>query len=101
MFLFLISVIFFFSQVLTPSGKYAIVKYIHIDVMCHVKLAFTGGRSEAKEEHLMRVCGLAVVRKEPRSSEAKVIRVENVGLDSQLNLLFAQTHTELTFYPLA
>lgn len=86
---------------LTPSGQYAIVKYIHIDVMCHVKLAFTGGGSEGKEEHLMRVYGLAVVRKEPRSSEAKVIRVENVGLDSQLNLLFAQMHTELTFYPTA
>lgn len=48
----------------------------------------------------MRVCGVAVVRKEPNANEAKVLRVENVGLDSQLNLLFARNQTELTFFPL-
>lgn len=47
----------------------------------------------------MRVYGLAVVRKEPNQNQAHVIRVENVGLDSQLNVLFTQTHTGLTFYP--
>lgn len=85
---------------MTPSGKYAIVKYIHINVTCHVKLAIIGGRSDDSEYHLMHVYGLAVVRKEPNSNTARVIRVENVGLDSQLNLLFARTHTELTFHPM-
>lgn len=51
------------------------------------------------DESLMRVSGLAMVRKEPRAYEAHVIRVENVGLDSQLLILFTQTQTELTFVP--
>lgn len=85
---------------MTTSGKIAIVKYIHINVMCHIRLSKYGGGSTENEEHLMGVYGLAVVRKEPHSNHSKVIRVENVGLDSQLNLLFAQTHTELTFVPI-
>lgn len=85
---------------MTPSGRCAIVKYVHVDVMCHVKLGFTGGGSTDKEEYLLRVYGLAVVRKEPGSNEAQVVRVGNIALDSQLNILFARTHTELTFEPL-
>lgn len=85
-------------QIKTPTG-YAIQKYIHIDVICHIRLARTGGASTENDESLMRVSGLAVVRKEPRASEAQVIRVENVGLDSQLLILFTQTQTELTFVP--
>lgn len=87
-------------KVMTASGRVAIVKYIHINVTCHVRLRQTGGGSEHKEQHLMRVYGLAIVRKEPNSNVAKVVRVENVGLDSQLNILFARTQTELTFHPL-
>ncbi|KAB0792086.1 hypothetical protein PPYR_14047 [Photinus pyralis] len=88
------------ERVPTHSGKCAIIKYIHINVTCHVKLANTGGRSPERDEYLMRVYGLAVVRKDPNTSIAYVERVENVGLDSQLNILFACTHTELVFYPL-
>jgi len=88
------------EKVLTPSGKYAIVKYIHINVTCVVKLAIIGGRSNDSEESLMRVYGLAIVRKEPNSNTAKVECVENIALDSQLNVLFANTHTELTFWPM-
>lgn len=84
---------------MTSSGKYAIEKHVLIDVMCHIKIEIPGGGSTANDEHLMRVCGLAVVRKEPNRNEAHVIRVENVGLDSQLNVLFAQTRLELTFLP--
>ncbi|KAK4872871.1 hypothetical protein RN001_014900 [Aquatica leii] len=87
-------------KVATVSGKCAIIKYIHINVTCHVKLASTGGKSSEKDEYLMRVYGLAVVRKDPNSAKARVLRVENVGLDSQLNILFAGTHTELVFHPL-
>uniref|UniRef100_V5G735 Uncharacterized protein n=1 Tax=Anoplophora glabripennis TaxID=217634 RepID=V5G735_ANOGL len=86
------------EKIKTPSG-YAVQKYIHIDVICHIRLARTGGASTENDESLMRVSGLAVVRKEPRASEAQVIRVENVGLDSQLLILFTQTQTELTFVP--
>ncbi|XP_044269859.1 uncharacterized protein LOC123014691 [Tribolium madens] len=87
------------EKIKTQSGKYAIEKYVHIDVMCHIAIAIPGGGCVENTETLMRVYGLAVVRKEPNRNEAHVIRVENVGLDSQLNVLFAQTHTELTFYP--
>lgn len=84
---------------MTPSGKFAIIKYIHIDVMCHIKLAITGGGTADSEEHFMRVYGLSVVRKEPKSNNSRVMRVDNVALDSQLNLLFANNHAELTFLP--
>lgn len=86
-------------KVKTESGKFAIEKYVHIDVMCHIAIAIPGGGCNETSESLMRVYGLAVVRKEPNRNQAHVIRVENVGLDSQLNVLFAQTHTELTFCP--
>lgn len=68
--------------------------------MCHVKMAFTGGGSADNEEHLMRIYGLAVVRKEPNSNKAYVVRVDNVALDSQLSLLFVRTQAELTFIPI-
>ncbi|KAG5876887.1 hypothetical protein JTB14_003211 [Gonioctena quinquepunctata] len=86
------------EKINTAKGM-AIQKYIHIDVMCRIRLARIGGASTENDECIMRVSGMAVVRKEPRASEARVIRVENVGLDSQLRLLFAYTHTELTFMP--
>ncbi|KAG7308601.1 hypothetical protein JYU34_005820 [Plutella xylostella] len=78
----------------------AVDKYIHVDVTCHVKLATTGGGSVDSEVHLMRVSGVALVRKEPTNSTARLVKVFNVGLDSQLNLLFAHSQTELTFHPI-
>lgn len=81
------------------DNKWAIQKYIHINVTCVVKLAIIGGSSNESEENLMRVYGLAVVRKEPNNDTAQVVRVDNIAFDSQLNILFANTHTELTFYP--
>ncbi|XP_053609377.1 uncharacterized protein LOC128674664 isoform X1 [Plodia interpunctella] len=78
----------------------AVEKYVHVDVTCHVKLATTGGGTVDSEVHLMKVSGVALVRKEPDSSVAKLVKVFNVGLDSQLNLLFAHSQTELTFHPL-
>lgn len=87
-------------QIDLGNKKHAVVKYIHVDVTCHIRLATTGGGAVDNEDHLMRVYGLAVVRKNPGQNEAKIVRLENVGLDSQLNLLFARTHTELEFRPL-
>lgn len=84
-----------------PGKKGKVVeKYIHVDVTCHVKLATTGGGSVDSEVHLMKVSGVALVRKEPGQAVAKLVKVFNVGLDSQLNLLFAHSQTELTFHPL-
>ncbi|XP_063383919.1 uncharacterized protein LOC134670158 isoform X2 [Cydia fagiglandana] len=80
-------------------GK-AVEKYIHVDVTCHVKLATTGGGSVDSEVHLMKVSGVALVRKEPGQAVANLVKVYNVGLDSQLNLLFAHSQTELTFHPM-
>ncbi|XP_047511849.1 uncharacterized protein LOC125054161 isoform X1 [Pieris napi] len=80
-------------------GK-AVEKYIQVDVTCHVKLATTGGGSADSEVHLMKVSGVALVRKDPGQNVAKLVKVFNVGLDSQLNLLFAHSQTELTFHPL-
>ncbi|XP_018323655.1 uncharacterized protein LOC108735921 [Agrilus planipennis] len=85
------------ERVPSSCGKQcAIEKYIHVDVLCHVRMNITGSNGE---EHLLRVYGLAVVRKEPNSNKASVVRVESVGIDSQINVLFVQTHTELIFKP--
>ncbi|XP_057650884.1 uncharacterized protein LOC130890683 [Diorhabda carinulata] len=86
------------ERIKTPNGE-AVQKYIFIDVLCHIRLARTGGASTENEEHLMRVTGLAVVRKEPKASEANVIRIENIGFDSQLLILFARTYPDLTLVP--
>lgn len=88
-----------FVDVPGKKGK-AVEKYIHVDVTCHVKLATTGGGTVDSEVHLMKVSGVALVRKEPGQAVAKLVKVFNVGLDSQLNLLFAHSQTELTFHPL-
>lgn len=87
------------EKVKTENGQYTIIKYIHIDVMCHIRFNRTMGNTNENEENLMRVCGLAVVRKEPKSLDSKVVRVENIAFDSLLNLLFTHTDTELVFLP--
>ncbi|XP_071057399.1 uncharacterized protein [Onthophagus taurus] len=86
----------FMEKELTSTGKYSITKYIQIDVICHIKLECS---RLSENEQLLRVCGLAVVQKLPGNNQAKVLKVENVGLDSQLYLLFAHSQTELTFIP--
>lgn len=78
------------------NSKYAIVKYIHVNVICCIKFLI----DDRTEEALLGVYGLAVVRKEPNSSTAKIQRVENVAIDSQINILFAWNHTGITFEPL-
>ncbi|XP_038209950.1 uncharacterized protein LOC119830857 isoform X1 [Zerene cesonia] len=88
-----------YVEVPGQRGK-AVEKYIQVNVTCHVKLATTGGGSVDSEVHLMKVSGVALVRKDPGQSVAKLVKVYNVGLDSQLNLLFAHSQTELTFHPM-
>lgn len=95
----LINICFSLSfQIFTSKGV-TIEKHIHVDIICHLKLSRTGGGSTEDDELLMRVSGVAIVRKAPKTSEAHIIRIENIGLDSQLTLIFAQTQTDLIFFP--
>ncbi|XP_030756595.1 uncharacterized protein LOC115882563 [Sitophilus oryzae] len=87
------------EKVEVSPGQYAIVKHIHIDVICHIQLIRPGGGSSEEDCYLMRVSGVAIVRKQPKTNVARVREVYNIGLDSQLNILFAQTHTEIKFIP--
>ncbi|KAJ8974136.1 hypothetical protein NQ317_004502 [Molorchus minor] len=54
------------EKIQTAKGI-AVQKYVFIDVICHIRLARTGGASTENEEHLMRVSGTAVVRKGAQS----------------------------------
>lgn len=85
---------------LTGRSRFIVDKHIQVDVTCHMKLATTGGGLVDSEVHLMRVSGVALMRKRPEDSKARLIKVYNVGLDSQLNQLFVQSQTELVFNPL-
>ncbi|XP_077298327.1 uncharacterized protein LOC143919727 isoform X2 [Arctopsyche grandis] len=85
---------------LTGRSRFIVDKHIQVDVTCHMKLATTGGGLVDSEVHLMRVSGVALLRKRPEDSKARLIKVYNVGLDSQLNQLFVQSQTELVFNPL-
>ncbi|KAI5710592.1 hypothetical protein M8J76_015003 [Diaphorina citri] len=81
----------------------SIVKHIHVDVICQVVLEQVGdGGKQLKIEdiHRMRVAGTAILVKPPRAASAKLLRVENIGLDSLLNLLFLNQQSLLVFYPM-
>lgn len=54
---------------------------------------------ETPEPHIMRISGTAVVAKGPKDDEAKILRIDNIGLDSQLNILFSTQWDELVFSP--
>ena len=77
----------------TKQGS-RIIKYVDIDVTCHVTL----DPLNAKEK-VMRVTGTAVVTKNPKEKWARLDRIESIGLDSQINLLFIREHEELIFMP--
>lgn len=79
------------------------MKHIHVDVICQVVLEQVGdGGKQLKIEdiHRMRVAGTAILVKPPRAASAKLLRVENIGLDSLLNLLFLNQQSLLVFYPM-
>lgn len=77
----------------------SLVKYIHIDVTCHVTLD-CAHEERALDPQAMRVSGTAVVARSPGQSNAHLLRVENVGLDSQLNMVFVTQQAQLEFWPL-
>ncbi len=45
---------------------------------------------------VMRISGKAVLEKTNRDREARLLRIEDIGLDSQLNLLFLDEYDEHT-----
>ncbi|GLH03621.1 Protein of unknown function [Gryllus bimaculatus] len=81
-----------------PKGC-SVVKYIQVDVTCHVTMD-SAHDGKKLDTHTMRVSGTAVVVRHAGSSIANLQRVENVGLDSHLNLLFVSQHSSLEFRPL-
>ncbi|CAG9768047.1 unnamed protein product [Ceutorhynchus assimilis] len=87
------------EKIKTSSGLFAIEKHIHIDVICHIQLSRPGGASSELDSHLMRISGVAVVRKEHKSNHAEVIKVDNIGFDSELYVLFSQMHADIQFIP--
>lgn len=107
-FYFIFNIIFFNYYILKTNyfisqyeenGKKGIVKEIHVDLTCQVSLDTTGSEKEV-EPHTMRVSGTAIIAKAPGQSSARLLRVENIGLDSQLNILFATQWDQLVFIPL-
>nr|CAD7590117.1 unnamed protein product [Timema genevievae] len=83
------------QEVVSGMEGTTVTKYIYVDVTCHVTL-----KSQEDIVEAMRVSGTAVVVREPGQSKARLRRIENVGLASQLNLLFVNQQTVVVFYPL-
>jgi hypothetical protein len=75
-----------------PKG--GVVKCIRVDVTCHVQLY------GFDDTQAMRVSGHAIVQKKVGARVAELLRIENVGLDSQLNLLFVNQQTDVVFCPI-
>lgn len=82
-----------------PDGGTTVVKYIRTDVTCHITLD-TMNETRKPEPQVMRVSGTAVVSRGPTQSTAQLVRIENIGLSSQLNLLFVTQQAKLVFHPL-
>ncbi|XP_063239418.1 uncharacterized protein LOC134540543 [Bacillus rossius redtenbacheri] len=78
------------------EGRATAVKHILVDVTCHVRLR-TETREHAED---MRVSGTAVAERGPGQPCAVLRRVQDIGLDSQLNVLFLARQAELVFLPL-
>ena len=77
-----------------------ITKYVHVDLTCLVTIDLSEseqGMSRICEDRVMRISGKAVLQKLSSEQQAKVLRIEDIGLDSQLNLLFFAENTNLVF----
>ncbi|XP_065200264.1 uncharacterized protein LOC135831590 isoform X2 [Planococcus citri] len=76
-----------------------VVKYVHVDITCHVVLRISENENDVTNaEQVMRVSGTAMLKKSSRDKIARLDRIENIGLDSQLNVLFFAEHSNLIFY---
>ncbi|KAK9506370.1 hypothetical protein O3M35_008322 [Rhynocoris fuscipes] len=79
------------------TKEITIIKHIHVDITCHVTIDTRFDKSS--EPVLMRISGTALVMKSPKNPEAQVLKIENIGLDSQLNILFSTQWDQLVFVP--
>ncbi|XP_073985718.1 uncharacterized protein isoform X2 [Rhodnius prolixus] len=80
------------------GGTTLLTKHIHVDVTCHVTIDTRFDKSP--EPLIMRISGTAIVTKTNKDLEAQLIRLENIGLDSQLNILFSTQWEKLVFIPI-
>ncbi|KRT84938.1 hypothetical protein AMK59_2317, partial [Oryctes borbonicus] len=69
--------------------RYSYVKHVHVDVMCHIRMDVNES-GVFHNENLVRVYGLAIVRKDSGRRNGYVERIESIALDSQLNLIFTR-----------
>jgi len=76
-----------------------VIKYIHTDVTCHITFDITN-ETRKPDPQVMRVSGTAVVSRGPKQAAAQLVRIENIGLSSQLNVLFVTQQAKLVFIPL-
>ncbi|PSN44392.1 hypothetical protein C0J52_05754 [Blattella germanica] len=87
------------QELVKDENGTTITKHIYIDVTCHITLDTTNEK-RAPEPQVMRVSGTAVVSRRPKQTSAQLVKIENIGLASQLNLLFVTQQTKLVFHPL-
>jgi hypothetical protein len=71
---------FVFWQIRGSQGT-TVIKYIHIDVMCHITMDTTN-ETRKLEPHVMWVSGMAVETRGHAQAAAKLGRIENIGLSS-------------------
>ncbi|XP_069683620.1 uncharacterized protein [Periplaneta americana] len=86
------------QELVKDANGVTIIKYIHVDVTCHITL--DTNESKEPEPHVMRVSGTAIVSRGPHQTAAQLKRIENIGLASQLNMLFVTQQAKLVFHPL-
>ncbi|CAI6356582.1 unnamed protein product [Macrosiphum euphorbiae] len=80
--------------IVKSTNGVTVTKYIHVDVTCQVMLK--SDKSD-NESHSVRVSGTAVVVKYSKQNEAKLLYIDNVGLSSNLNLVFMNQKSHLIF----
>ena len=76
-----------------------VIKYVHVEITCLVALRWSeddGNVSIVRDGRQMRISGKAVLEKRAGDKEARLLRIEDIGLDSQLNLLFLDEYDEHT-----
>ncbi|PNF38294.1 hypothetical protein B7P43_G11621 [Cryptotermes secundus] len=87
------------QELVRDSQGTTVIKYIHIDVTCHITMDTTN-EMRKPEPQVLRVSGTAVVSRRQAQAAAQLVRIENIGLSSQLNLLFVTQQAKLVFHPL-
>ncbi|GFG29966.1 hypothetical protein Cfor_11751 [Coptotermes formosanus] len=87
------------QQLVRGRDGTTVVKYIHTDVTCHITFDITN-ETRKPDPQVMRVSGTAVLSRGPTQAVAQLVRIENIGLSSQLNVLFVTQQAKLVFIPL-